>query len=181
MFFIVSCTLSQNVCYLLFFAFRSGPGQLVLYKIPGVTIIHWNPIKWCRRSLCLRWHLWEAGPTAGPFPITEGWQLHGGLLKACGTVAQGKKSMQPEIFLPAAHFRFPINAVLPLQGVKMLLSCPTAAHTTARSSLHVKKGGWVVWWGAWVTRKGTGCPVGSIPWCCHRSHTIGLGQLPKLG
>lgn len=40
MFFIVSCTLSQNVCYLLFFAFRSGPGQLVLYKIPGVTIIH---------------------------------------------------------------------------------------------------------------------------------------------
>lgn len=35
----------QNVCYTLFFGFRTGLGELVLYKIQSVADVHLNPIK----------------------------------------------------------------------------------------------------------------------------------------
>lgn len=36
---------SPNVCYLLFFGFRTGLHQLFLYKIPSIANVHLNPSK----------------------------------------------------------------------------------------------------------------------------------------
>lgn len=43
--FLYSFLHSQNVCYLLFFGFRTGLGWLFFYKIPSVADAHLNPIK----------------------------------------------------------------------------------------------------------------------------------------
>lgn len=151
----------QNVCYTLFFGFRTGLGELVLYKIQSVADVHLNPIKWCRSNICPWWCLVRQDLLiVGPFHSAEGW-----LAGAC------LRHMEPQCRVKPIQPHVSCSCVFPIclsyikhpsshrVGSECWFPATWTAHTTVRSSLCVRMGGW----GTWVRRKGAGCPVDSIP------------------